>query len=173
MLYVTWLRYATEKSWRNSNFIPLLQVPRGAPVHPDPGRCRCEFRCKHLRNNYSFPCSSGSLTQNLQQVILYPKLLINQAVMCSKSFTNTSMHRSTWDNSSFAESDTLNQSDGLSGRGSIARGECYNLTSGQSLFHSYTPEVVALPFVLYPNTLAYLGKTLKFSTNFYLSPLLW
>ena len=93
--------------------------------------------------------------------------------MCSKSLTNTSLHRSTWDNSSFAESDTLNQSDGSSGGGPIARGECYNLTSGQSLFHSYTPEVVALPFVLYPNTLAYLGKTLKFSTNFYLSPLLW
>ena len=51
-----------------------LQVPRGAPVHPDPGRCRCEFRCKHLRNNHSFPCSSGSLTQNLQQVIFYTKI---------------------------------------------------------------------------------------------------
>ena len=148
----------------------LLQVPWGAPVHPDPGRCRCEFRCKHLRNHHSFPCSSGSITQNLQQVIFYPKLFAK--LKCVQSLWPT-LHRSTWDNSSFAESDTLNQSDGLSGRGSIARGECYNLTSGQSLFHSYTPEVVALPFVLYPNTLAYLGKTLKFSTNFYLSPLLW
>ena len=153
--------------------MPLLQVPRGAPVHPDPGRCRCEFRCKHLRNHHSFPCSSGSLTQNLQQVIFNLSKAIDQP-SCNvfKVLTHTSMHRSTWDNSSFAESDTLNQSDGSSGGGPIARGECYNLTSGQSLFHSYTPEVVALPFVLYPNTLAYLGKTLKFSTIFYLGPLL-
>jgi len=75
-------------------------------------------------------------------------------------------NRSTWDNSSFAESDTLNQSDGSSGGGPIARGECYNLTSGQSLFHSYTPEVVALPFVLYPNTLAYLASIPAIGTLF-------